>query len=365
MRIAVANAGICMGRGGSERAAIRLANEMRKAGHYVMLLSAEGASPPLYKLACDMPKHFFPASFHQRDRHALAGGGRLLKKHGIEVLVSFESDWKHEMWQACAASGGAAFVCSERINPGLAESSFWNGPDRRRLLAASAGIHELLPQYLKFIPGDVQGKVFVLPNAAPEGLPWQERRGDAPALLYLGRFFRHKRPMLLLKAFALLASEFPAWTLRVAGWGEEEANLVAARRALKLEKRVEIRPALQNVLEEYAAADIYCLPSFQEGFPNAVVEAMSCGLPVVGIADCMAMSAIIRPGQNGLLSAKATPEELACALRPLMAAAKPRLRMGRQAWLDSRKHYNGSRIFASWETELQAIVDKHASTLIP
>lgn len=356
MRIAIANGGICMGRGGSEQAAIRLAEELRARGYMSLLLTTKGVSGPLYPIPPDLPVHFFPAAFHAGQADSIADGGALLRAHGIDALVSFESDWKHALWQRCAADAGAAFVCSERINPGLAEREFWNARERRAMLVACAGIHELLPCYLKYIPPELRTKAFVIPNAAPQRPAHGPGTGAEPVLLYLGRFFRHKRPELLLRAFGLLAGEFPAWRLRLLGWGEEQPKLEKTALELGLGHRVEIRqPASGDVSLEYAQAAIYCLPSFQEGFPNTVLEAMSHGLPVVGISDCLAMTSIISPGVTGLLAPKATPRDLAATLRPLLASETPRLRMGRAALGHCREHYAPARVFDQWEMELTGI----------
>ncbi len=59
MRIAVANAGICASRGGSERASIRLATEMLLRGHDARLLTVQTRLPPQYRLNPLLPVHFF------------------------------------------------------------------------------------------------------------------------------------------------------------------------------------------------------------------------------------------------------------------------------------------------------------------
>ncbi len=60
--------------------------------------------------------------------------------------------------------------------------------------------------------------------------------------------------------------------------------------------------------EVYASAQIYCLPSDFEGFPNSVLEAMAAGLPVVGFASCRGLAGVVNNGETGLLSEEATPQ---------------------------------------------------------
>lgn len=356
MRIAIANGGICMSKGGSERAAIRLASEMRQRGHDVHLLTASGRFSPLYPLDPRIPVHFFPKSFLLGEQSSLEFGAPLLKELNASVLVSFESDWKHAFWSACADGAGIPFVCSERNTPYLIERRFWNKEGRLRILESSAAIHELLPCYLCHVPDQYRAKTFVIPNAAMAGAPHEFPTHTAPLLLYLGRFSEEKRPWLLLRAFALLADEFPRWRLRIAGWGEKGPELEELRGKANLESRVEIGPANEDVGAEYSNAAIYCLPTKYEGFPNTVLEAMGHGLPIVGISDCPAMKSIVKPGITGFLAEDATPESLAMALRPLLASEKPRLRMGQNAWRESRELYGAKNIFDQWETELEKVI---------
>lgn len=356
LRAAVANASLCLSRGGSERAAVRLVEEMRQRGHDAWLLTVASGKPPLYAIKPDTPVHFLPFSFFQASPEAVGQGAAFLRQNNIDILVSFESGRQHETWFACAARAQVPFVLSERITPHLVERSFWNREGRHKLLAASAGIHELLPCYLKHVPRDLAGRAFVIPNAAPENLPAEYSRpgGDFRVLLYLGRFSRQKRPWLLAEAFALLAEEFPQWRLRLAGWGEEREKLERLRAASGLADRIEIRSAHEDVAREYRQADIYCLPSLYEGFPNSVLEAQAYGLPVVGLQDCEAMSSIMAQGKTGLL-AKPSPQGLAQALAVLMASEDLRGRMGRQGWIECREKYGSARIFDLWEKNLTAM----------
>lgn len=352
MRIAVANAGICVSKGGSERAAARLALEMIKRGHDARLLAVQSSLPPQYKLDPILPVHFFPDSFFNPAAADLSGLSGSLSKMGIEAVVGFESDAKHVLWGRLCQEAGIPYICSERNSPELIEREFWNPEGRRAFLSSCARVHELLPEYLRFVPEGV--KSFALPNAAPDDLPKSppKRDNSRPVILYLGRFAKQKRLDLLIRAFALLAGEFPQWRLRLAGWGEMENQTRALADRLGLGEKIEIRPASPDVNQEYLSADIYCLPSQNEGFPNTVLEAMGRGLPIAGAADCAAMRSIIRPGVNGLLAADAAPRSLADALRPLLASPALRKTLGAGARRDCLKNYASEKIFDQWETEL-------------
>lgn len=357
MNIAIANSSLCYFRGGAERASFRLAHELRSRGHTVRLLTVVGRYSPVYPLDPRLPVHFFPATFFQRNLEAIASGPSLLQENHIDVLISLESDWKHAMWYFCCEQHHVPLVYSERITPLYVEKN-WSRDERFFVLEKATAIHVLLPCYLRYIPTHLRHKAVAIPNAVPENIDpeFPIRNHQPPVLLYLGRLTEQKRPALLLQAFSLLAQEFPQWHVRMAGWGAQEQHLSALAQALHIQDRVSISEAAKNTSLEYLQANIYCLPTRFEGFPNAVLEAMAAGLPVVGIADCPAMTAIIRHGVTGLLADAPTAEALAATLRPLLASENVRIRMGRAAWQECQQLYGGQTIFDSWDALLRRIV---------
>jgi glycosyltransferase involved in cell wall biosynthesis len=76
-----------------------------------------------------------------------------------------------------------------------------------------------------------------------------------------------------------------------------------------------------------AQADIFCLPSYREGVPNALLEAAACGLPIV-TTDVPGCRDVVTHGLNGLLVPVRNAPVLAEALEALLSDARLRHRMG-------------------------------------
>ena len=83
----------------------------------------------------------------------------------------------------------------------------------------------------------------------------------------------------------------------------------------------------QIALQQMSASDLFLFPSRTEGFPNAVLEAMAVGLPVVA-TRVGAIPEMIEDGKGGLLVSRPDTDELVSALRTLIADPKMRLQMG-------------------------------------
>ncbi len=135
---------------------------------------------------------------------------------------------------------------------------------------------------------------------------------------YVGRLVEEKGLRLLLEAFAALPSDA---RFRVVGGGPLRTALAAQADALKVAERVTFVPQRpsQAILDEYRQIDVLALPSltrpnWKEQFGRVLVEAMACGLPVVG-SDSGAIPGVV--GDAGLIVPEGDAAALAGALRRL------------------------------------------------
>jgi teichuronic acid biosynthesis glycosyltransferase TuaC len=106
---------------------------------------------------------------------------------------------------------------------------------------------------------------------------------DEQLILFVGRLVREKGLVELLNAFSALAADNPKLRMAILGDGHmraEFSNLVAAS---PHGQAVQVLGAVSHaqVAQWIAAADLLTLPSWSEGYPNVVVEALACGRPVV------------------------------------------------------------------------------------
>jgi glycosyltransferase involved in cell wall biosynthesis len=141
------------------------------------------------------------------------------------------------------------------------------------------------------------------------------------------------------------AGRVPSLRLRLVGDGAEREAL--ARRAAAAGVQVEFtgtvpNAALPRLLRE---ASVFVLPSLYEGHPKALLEAMACGLPVIG-SDVPGIAEVIRHRENGWLCRPGDPVGLADALATLVTDEALRTRLGAQARADVERHYSVGAVLA-------------------
>lgn len=156
-------------------------------------------------------------------------------------------------------------------------------------------------------------------------------RTGAPRMLFVGWLDREKGIAELMEVCAAIAPQHP-FELVLVGEGNMSEPARAFVAANGLGDRVHFRGWLQgDALEaEYAAADIFVLPSWSEGLPNAMIEAMAAGLPVVVSAVGNVPSAI-DDGVNGLMVPPREVAMLRDALVRLIGDPGTRQRLGSMA----------------------------------
>jgi UDP-glucose:(heptosyl)LPS alpha-1,3-glucosyltransferase len=141
---------------------------------------------------------------------------------------------------------------------------------------------------------------------------------DAPLFLYAGSGFERKGVARLLEALARAPAQAHALIVGV----DKHAKRYQAQAArLGLTARVRFLGGRDDLPALYGAADAFVLPTLYDPMPNAAVEALACGLPVVSTLQCGARE-MISEGQNGFVADALDTDRLAAALTTLAAPGK-------------------------------------------
>lgn len=209
---------------------------------------------------------------------------------------------------------------------------------------------QIPPERVVFLPNGVDTTHYCPPADAARR-SCRERLGysaDQTVCLYVGRLEHLKGVDILLRGWAAAFRRRPAPSARlvVVGDGPERAALERLRTELGLGESVSFRGESHQIRDHYWASDLFVLPSRTEGLSNALVEAMSCGLPVIASRAGGSVD-IVDDGENGYLFDEGNVDALAGRLTSMLSNRRDWAALGRKA-----------RIRATAHADIEALADR-------
>jgi colanic acid/amylovoran biosynthesis glycosyltransferase len=164
-------------------------------------------------------------------------------------------------------------------------------------------------------------KMHVIRCGVPlDRLPPKESGSGRPTIICVGRLSPEKGQAGLLRAFARLRANYPDPTLRLVGDGPDRQALERLSEELGVNDAVTFAGRLPEpeTLVEIARADLLVLPSFMEGLPIVLMEAMALGIPVIA-SRVAGIPELVSDGKTGLLFAPSDWDELAQCIARLLS----------------------------------------------
>jgi len=185
----------------------------------------------------------------------------------------------------------------------------------------------------------------------PDPLPFSVQQVSslsAKRIISIGRYAYEKGNDLLLRAWSIVQNSCEDWVLDVYGMGEREPYRQLMSELGIDESRCHLYGSLADVKEQYLSSSVFALPSRFEGFGLVIIEAMSCGLPVVSFNCENGPRNIITDEQDGCLVTPYDVEEYANKLLKLIHDKDYRQQMGINAYQASRR-YAIENIATQWK----------------
>lgn len=180
------------------------------------------------------------------------------------------------------------------------------------------------------------GLLEVVPNGIdPDEMGQVTPAGELAAgrwVLAAGNLVNSKGYDDLIRAVSLLAPAYEDVRVAIVGSGPERGRLERLARELRLKERVHFygKQPPDRLHRLMAAADVFVLPSWREGFGIVYLEAMALGRPVIGCRG-QGISDVIEDGVNGLLVEPRHPDGLAAAIRKVLDGSDSAREMGKKA----------------------------------
>lgn len=278
---------------------------------------------------------------------------RALRRGHPDVVISF-LDTTNVLTLLASRGLGIPVIVSER-----------NDPEQNSIGLAWSRLRSLLYRYAQAVvvqtcairdwavrlPGI--RVIHVIPNPVHPMLNEYDyasaRHSCSHTVVAMGRLVRQKGFDILIEAFSRCAGKHRDWSLVILGEGPERASLQASAANLGIADRVRLAGQCQEPAVILKGADFFVLSSRYEGFPNALLEAMACELPVVS-TDCSGGGPrdIIRDGVDGILVPPEDVAALAGAMDRLMAHSDERRHLGTRA-REIMARFSTERIMTMWD----------------
>jgi len=198
--------------------------------------------------------------------------------------------------------------------------------------------------------GFAKGKVVKIPNGVDialfhpvndlqkENLKKRFNFPSLPVLVYAGRLERGKGLAMLLMAWQRVVKVGRESYLVVVGEGSEKDSLIDLAKQLQIIESVKFTGAVRDVNKYLQTGDCFVLPSSAEGLPNALLEAMATGLPVIA-TKIGGVEEVIENKKNGFLFEPGSVDQLAKGILTLLSQSDLAHKLGQQARRTIEENY--------------------------
>lgn len=299
---------------------------------------------------------------------------RLIKSISPDIIVSFLSAISPQIlfsqWFTTIP-----IIVSERSNP------FTNTPKRRYKLIRyvsywRADLITVQFEVFKFFNKSAlrKGKIIVTPNMILSSTIKKNNYTPSTKISFVtcSSLFSVKRIDLMIKLFSEIHIKFPETELNIYGKGINEReqssknklsflkNLISE---LNLTDAVKFKGHVSNIYECLVKNDIYLMTSEREGFPNALSEALSVGLPSISFKCHDGLSELIQNGENGYLINEGDHKSFVDTALNLIRNHSLRKQIGEKA-IQSIKTYDYNKIMAIWDKYVYSLINKEDNRIV-
>jgi len=335
-----------LGNGGAERVISILTWHLAEMGIPVEIVLYYD-SEPFYEIHPDVQITYVERETHSQNLLKNILWLRRYFKKNADLVISFLAQFNMVALVALFATGIPAIV-SDRNDPRHMPKQ---APLRivRNLLYHLANTVVVQTQHNKdYFSKALQKKIKIIYN--PVDL--QDKKGMAvrtekkKKIVSTARLMKQKNQLMLIEAFAQVKKAFPEYTLTIYGEGPYRPVLEKRIDELGLADSVMLPGKVQNVFTCIADAALFVLSSDFEGMPNALIEAMCLGLPVIS-TQVSGATDLIEDGKNGLLTDVGDTAQLAESMKRMLGDSDLRQSCAREATAINEQ-LNVERIMEQW-----------------
>jgi GalNAc-alpha-(1->4)-GalNAc-alpha-(1->3)-diNAcBac-PP-undecaprenol alpha-1,4-N-acetyl-D-galactosaminyltransferase len=346
----------CLEAGGAERVAVTLAQKFTNENDVFLIVLNK--TKTTYTINAHIQIHFLKEAYIPSKNWLMALKNnfvfvkkiiKIAKANQIETLIGFTTTANILVLLSSFFLKGTSFI-SERNNPEVYQLSFLRKISIRILYPFADGLIVQTSFSKNYFQNFLKNqKIQIIPNPIDDDLFLRrEGYGDREnVFLTVGRLDTNKNQKLLLEAFANLNTK--NWKLILVGDGDLKIEYQMLAKKLGIADKVEFVGNVANIEAYYNRAKLFVFTSQSEGFPNALLEALSFGIPCIA-SDCNSgPSEIIQHRENGFLFEINNQKQLEKQMIELMENGMLRLKFSTNA-IQSMAKYHPDAIYKKWES---------------
>lgn len=353
--------------GGAERVVSNLANRFAKEG-YEVVIATEWYGTDEFALDQKVRRVHVGLTKEDENRSRISKMlrriwylRRFMKKEKPDVIVAFT---RGVLYRALAAGIGTGIpvVISVRTDP---VGHYDKKADKLRiplLFPHAAGcVFQTEGAKAFFAPYLQENSRIILNPLNPKYVGVPEPAVRTKDVVQSGRLVDFKNQPMLIRAFLKVHEKHPDYTLKIYGPDSKDGTkeiLESIIRENHAEDYVKLMGGSNTLEKDLADAALYAFSSDWEGLPNALMEAMALGLPVVSTdCPCGGPKTLIEDGVNGLLVPIMDEKAMTDGILRLIEDRELAERLGREARKISERA-NEDAVFEQWQTYLQECCKK-------
>ncbi len=250
-------------------------------------------------------------------------------------------------------------IVSVRNDPKTEYASKKNNILMKILYPSAAGFVFQTEEAKNYFNKKIKDKAVVIPNPInPKFIekPFLEERQKE--IVSVGRLEEQKNHKLLIDAFSEVVKKYGDYKLIIYGEGKLRKNLEDYINEKELQGKVFLPGNVDNIKDRIYESSMFVLSSNYEGMPNALMEAMALGLPVISTdCPCGGPRFLIQNNKNGILVENGNVEELENAMKKILENPDFASELGKNA-NKIAETLNPNKVNAVWEKYIKKVIDK-------